>query len=147
MALVLFALPAFADETLLQVSNAEGAVVEFDRQALESLPQVSIKTSTLWTQGVIEFRGPLLLDVLHSAGITSGRVAFQALNDYRLEADLTEFTQEWPIIATRRDGLPFGVRDNGPLWVIYPFDRGGKLAEERTYFSSVWQLVSITVLP
>jgi hypothetical protein len=140
-------LPVLADEVLLTLRNEAGETLALDRLALETLPQKTVETSTIWTEGVIAFRGPLLLDVLHRAGIDSGRVELRGLNDYRLEMEVSSFTQDWPIIATRREGQPFGVRDNGPLWVIYPFDLGGKLADERTYAASVWQLVTITELP
>ncbi|WP_151719137.1 oxidoreductase [Gemmobacter serpentinus] len=139
--------PAYANEILLHVSNQEGQTLALDRLTLETLPQKTVKTSTIWTDGVIEFSGPVLIDVLHQAGIDSGRVEFLALNDYRLEMEVADFSKDWPIIATRREGEPFGIRENGPLWVIYPFDEGGQLSDERTFAASVWQLVKITELP
>jgi hypothetical protein len=39
------------------------------------------------------------------------------------------------------------VRDKGPLWVIYPYDAVPEYKSERIYARSIWQLVSIEVLP
>ena len=50
----------------------------------------------------------------------------------------------WPIIATRFDGNPFSVRENGPLWLIFPYDRDEEFRRDRIYAVSVWQLVQIT---
>lgn len=136
-----------AQDVLLRVTTPNGQEVAFDRATLESLPQISFETSTIWTEGKVRFAGPALLTVLRKAGITAGKVELWALNDYFADLDLADLTEGWPIIATRRDGSPFGVRDNGPLWLVYPYDRGTEFADEGIYAASVWQLVSVVGLP
>lgn len=127
MALLSSADPSHAadEEALLRVVPRNGPALELRLAQLDALPQISIVTETIWTQGKINFTGPALTQVLAAAGITSGTVRLSALNDYVIDLDLAGLGVDWPIIATRIDGHTFGVRDNGPLWLIYPYDRGG----------------------
>ncbi|GGW26647.1 oxidoreductase [Gemmobacter lanyuensis] len=143
--IALGAVPAQAvdAEILLRLRGPDGKEVVQTREMLDALPEVRIRTSTIWTEGEIEFSGPALLTVLKEVGITSGRVRLAALNDYVIELNVADMTDDYPILAIRRDGKSFGVRDNGPIWVIYPYDAGAMFATERIYASSVWQLVRI----
>ena len=147
LCLAVMPLGAAAGETLLQVAPLQGQVLDLDRSALESLPQQTFKTTTIWTEGVTEFSGPSLRHVLAEAGIAEGRVMLQALNDYQVDVLLSELDEAWPIIATRRDGAPYDVRENGPLWVVFPYDQGGSFSQERSHAISIWQLVRIEELP
>lgn len=52
-----------------------------------------------------------------------------------------------PIVAVLRDGERFGVRDKGPLWIIFPYDAEPRFRNEQIFAYSIWQLVSIEVLP
>ena len=47
--------------------------------------------------------------------------------------------------VVRRDGKAMPVRDKGPLFIIYPFDRSEELRSERYYGRSAWQLRRIEV--
>lgn len=134
---------AAEEEALLRVAPLDGPALELHLAQLDALPQVEILTETIWTDGKIHFRGPALTRVLSEAGITSGTVRLSALNDYVIDLEVAALGQDWPIIATRIDGQTFGVRDNGPLWLIYPYDRGGIFASDEVYASSVWQLLAI----
>lgn len=139
---------AAADEDqLLRICQPDGQEIRFDRDGLENLPQVHFRTSTIWTASVIEFSGPTLKRILDDAGLGASEFRLNALNDYSVVIDYEDLTDEYPIIATRMDGEPFGVRESGPLWLVYPFDRGGFLSSERTYSSSIWQLISIECDP
>lgn len=131
---------------LLTVTDAAGTTHSFDRAALEALPQQSFTTTTIWTDGPLSFSGPPLRVVLAAAGITAGRVELNALNDYAVELDLAKTTATAPIIATRQNGQAFDVRENGPLWVVYPYDSTPDFQTEPVYASSVWQLVSVRAL-
>lgn len=133
---------------LLRVTAWARPAVALDRDGLEGLPQVAFETETIWTEGLITFSGPRLRDVLALAGITEGRILLKALNDYEVEMDLEEMGEDWPIIATRQNGQPFGVRDQGPLWLVYPYDDEDLgLSRERIHTLSVWQLVQVQELP
>lgn len=133
-------------QTLLHVVPLDGPGLALDRAALEALPQVSFDTTTIWTEGRIAFRGPRLHDVLAAAGITKGRILLKALNDYEVEMGLEELGEDWPIIATRQNGQPFDVRDQGPLWLVFPYDEKIAISPERMHTLSVWQLVQVQEL-
>lgn len=128
---------------LLQVDTPDGPALRLDLAALDALPQISFSTGTLWTEGKTQFSGPSLLSVLQAAGIRSGRIQLWALNDYMAELDIANLRDGAPIIATRRDGKTFGVRDSGPLWVVYPYDADEDFRTEEIYAASVWQLQAI----
>ena len=138
---------AETSQTLLRLMPLKRPALALDRAALEALPQVSFDTTTIWTEGRIAFRGPRLRDVLAKAGITEGRILLKALNDYEVEMGLEELGEDWPIIATRQNGLPFDVRDQGPLWLVYPYDDKIEISPERVHTLSVWQLVQVQELP
>lgn len=146
------ALPAPAGEVLLTVggdiarTNGDG-VARFDDAMLATLPQVSFTTSTIWTKDrQITFTGPSLAAILDAAGADAGTVVrARAINDYVVEFAAGEFGAEMPIVARLIDGAPFGVRDNGPLWVVYPYDAGPEYRSELVYARSIWQLVELTV--
>lgn len=129
-------------EVLLHVRDAAGEEHGFTRADLDALPQVTFSTGTIWTGGVIAFSGPPLRRVLAESGITGGKVRLIALNDYMVELDLGRIGADFPIVATRMDGRTFGVRDNGPLWVMYPFDTDMSYQDETSYAASVWQFIA-----
>ena len=133
-------------ETLLVIEDeSKGTVTEFDEADLLALPQVAFETSTIWTEGLRQFSGPTLAAVLEAAGYTGGDVTMVAINDYSVSIPKDGFDEEAPIIALRKNGAPFGVRDKGPLWVVYPYDSDPKFQSEAIYAYSVCQLNRIKV--
>ena len=144
---VLFApLPASARE-LLKITRANGEIVDLDLEALDALEQEKFTTETLWTKSATTFSGPPLTAVLEAAGVEAGAVDLIALNAYEVTMDLDHPLLDGvsPIVATRLDGEIFAIRDNGPLWIMFPFDDNPRLKQERIYSYSVWQLVEIRV--
>lgn len=118
----------------------------FSDQDLLDLPQVSFETSTLWTEGVLEFSGPSLKSVLEASGAGQGNIVMTAVNDYSVEMPQDIVSDELPIVANRINGEPFSVRDKGPLWVVFPYDSDTELQQELIYSYSIWQLNRIEVL-
>jgi hypothetical protein len=110
------------------------------------LPQNHFETSTQWTEKVHRFSGPVLVDLLDHYGAGPGDLQLAAINDYNVTVDRDLITRDATISANRMDGLPFSRRDKGPLWVVFPYDRGVKYQRELVYFASVWQLSQITML-
>jgi hypothetical protein len=141
------------DEVLLTVSgaiaetNTEAGEAVFDRAMLEALDPVIIETSTIWTDGVQRFRGVPLVTLLDRLGAEGTILRALALNDYAIEIPVSDAVEGGPIIAFERNDEPMSVRDKGPLWVIYPYDVVPEYKSERIYARSIWQLVSIEVLP
>lgn len=118
----------------------------FDRAMLAALPQVEFTTTTLWTPEPLLFTGPTLLSVLQAAGAGPGRIVASAANDYRIEIDRRILGAEFPIVAHMINGRPFGLRERGPLWIIFPFDGRPELRTETIYAQSIWQLTKLTIV-
>lgn len=128
------------------VTNGEGAAL-FDRAMLEAMPQHTIRTHTPWHDGQVTFAGPLGRDVLDSVGAQGEMLRVMALNDYSASIPVDDFNQYDVILAMTLDGVPLRVRDQGPLFVIYPFDDQPELLNEKIMSRSVWQVAHIDVLP
>jgi len=145
-------LPAPAGQTILTISgavtqtNGDGGA-RFDLAMIEALPQRETRTTTPWHEGLQEFTGPLLSDLMAAAGAAGSQLRIVAVNDYAA-------TMPWPdieafpvILAARQNGETMSVRDKGPLFVIYPFDEFPELRNEIHFSRSVWQVGAIEVLP
>lgn len=142
-------LPAASGEVVLMVDGAVSAPTEsgfaLDMEGLKSLPTVSFRTSTIWTEGVLEFTGVPLKALVEQAGGAGSVVVAEALNGYAVDIPLEALEENAPIVAYLIDGQPFSRRDKGPLWVVFPYDLDEKFKSEITYAYSIWQLQRLTV--
>lgn len=135
---------------LLTVSGAvtapnAGHGAQFDLAALDAFPQHVTETDTPWYQSRTRFQGPLGSDLLKAVGAKGTVMRLIALNDYAVEIPLADF-MNWPVIlATRVNDNVISVRDKGPIFVIYPFDRQPSLYNEVYFGRSIWQLKSIEI--
>ncbi|MAU45366.1 MAG: hypothetical protein HWE37_20925 [Rhodobacteraceae bacterium] len=139
--------PVLAEDTLLAIETADGTVTELDRDTLEAMTSRDFSTETQWTWEEKKFSGPVLREVLASAGLEHGVIALVADDGYEmkidLDADAEYLTADYPIIATRIDDAPFEVTESGPLWVMFPYDSHPELNVEKVYSMSIWQLKRI----
>lgn len=148
----LAALPVMADDmprptgdAVLTVSgqiehaNVEQAAV-FDMAMLETLPERSFETTTLWTEGKTSFAGVALADVLEAIGAEKGVIRASAINDYTVEIPVDSVSATAPIIAYEMNGEPMSRRQKGPLWIVYPYDSDAEFRTEVVYSRSIWQL-------
>jgi hypothetical protein len=155
--LLCFALPALArplpaptGEVILTISGdidfkngAEGA--SFDRQMLEALGVERLRTSSPWTDGVVEFEGVPARAVLEAVGARGRTVVASALNDYLIEIPVSDF-QDYPVLfALKMNGRELTVRDRGPIWIVYPRDDFPELRNERVNARWVWHLNALMV--
>ncbi len=124
----------------------DGVQAHFDMPMLEALPQTSFTTRTPWYAQPRRFTGPLLRDVLASAGCQGQTLRLIALNDYRIDIPFDDAQRHDVIVARLLDDKPMGVRDKGPLFVIYPFDDRPELRSALFYSRSAWQLRTIEVI-
>lgn len=124
--------------------NQNGAL-QLDREQLLSFEQKVIRTETRWTQGMVEFKGPLLRDVLAAAGASGSLVSAEAANEYRIQIPTVDFADYDVILAMEKNGKPMTVRTKGPLWVIYPWSDHSELDVGEYYSRSIWQLVKLDV--
>ena len=82
-------MPAPTGDVILRISgaitntNVDGALA-LDADLLASLPQHSLTTGTMWTEGTATYSGVLLRDLLAAAGTTGTEMTLHAVNDYHL---------------------------------------------------------------
>jgi hypothetical protein len=144
------AAPGDPDEILLKVTVVvpgwEG-VRDYDRGDLAAMRTVVFRTSTIWTNGVLEFRGVPLSEIVRQAGVDHGTVMMSAANDYVTDIPVAEIEPDAPIVAYAIDGKALTLREKGPLWVVYPYDFDTDYQTEVIFTRSVWQLTSIVIEP
>ncbi|WP_368184373.1 oxidoreductase [Aestuariibius sp. HNIBRBA575] len=128
-------------------------IVEFgDQQVslglteLDAMPQSSFVTETIWTDGPVEFSGVTLFSILNLGDVEGQTLNMVALNDYAVQMPISDITEDHPIIATRINGAEMQVRDKGPYWIVYPYDRAPEYQTETIYARSIWQLVKLSVM-
>lgn len=126
--------------------NVDGTA-QFDLPMLEALAGRTGKMETPWTKGQVTFSGPLLRSVIEAAGAHGSKLKVVALNDYAADVPMEDATALDTMLATRMDGQPMPVRDKGPLFLVYPFDKDSSLVNEKYFSRSVWQIKSIEVAP
>ena len=124
-------------------NDAEAAV--FDHDMLAALPQITIHTTTPWTEGKTTFEGPYARDVMTKVRATGTKVVATAINDYRVEIPLSDFSEFPVIFALARNGKRMSVRDKGPIWVIYPWSEQPQLKTEVYHSRSIWQLKALEI--
>ncbi len=140
------------DDVVLTVSGAitemnSDNVAEFDRELLKTLGEVTVETTTIWTEGVQTFVGVPLNALLEAVGAEGNVLRASAINDYAVEIPVTDAVPDGPLVAYLRNGEPMSVREKGPLWLIYPFDSSPDYQSELIYTRSIWQLDRIEVQP
>jgi hypothetical protein len=147
--LSLFASQAVA-ETALTVTgkDASGAkyIIQYSIDDLKDLDQTGYDTINVFVDAPTRFSGPLLRDVLAPLTLSEdATLKLTAVNNYQIEMPLTDATNYDVIVALEMSGAPMSIRDNGPLWIIYPVTDHPEL-QERIYISRmIWQLTDIEV--
>lgn len=132
---------AHADDVQLMINDKDrGTQYAFTMADLQIMDKVAFETQTIWTDGIQSFEGVSLKALLAHTGILDGVVSAVAVNDYAVEIPVSELTDNAPIVAYSRNGEPMSIRDKGPLWVVYPYDRSKAFQTELVYSRSIWQL-------
>jgi hypothetical protein len=145
-------LPMPEGEVILRINGAitqtnMPEIAAFDMAMLDALEQRQTITETPWYDGPQDFTGPTLATLLSLVGATGQNLRIVAINDYAVTMPVSD-TQASPVIlASRLAGQPLSVREKGPLFVIYPFSEMPHLKNETMFSRSVWQVISIEVLP
>jgi len=135
---------AIALQVTLNASQSDS--MELSLEDLDALEQVTFTTTTIWTDGETRFSGVPLKAVLAHLGADGGAVEMVALNDYAVTMPVEKLEEDAPIIATRMNGETMSVRDKGPYWVVFPYDRDPKYSTEVYYSLSIWQLNRLKVV-
>ncbi len=139
---------AHASPTLLTVEGdiSGQGIRDFNDQDLSELKQAEFSTSTIWTTNRIKFSGPTLQGLLDEVGAGPGPIRLRAVNDYVVVMPRDRVEKNAPIIANRMDDEPYGIRQKGPLWLIFPYDSDARFQSEEVYAFSIWQLTHIEIL-
>jgi hypothetical protein len=137
---------AASDQDVLTITGPNELDRSFTMEELKQLPVSSFSTSTIWTEGVNEFTGVSLDDLLESVDMSGHAINAVALNDYAVEIPAEDTSNPDPIVAYSMNGKNMSVRDKGPLWIIYPYDTKVEYQSETTYSRSIWQLRKIEIL-
>ena len=132
------------DAVVLEVS-ANGADHKFTLKELQSLPEHSFETETIWTEGPQEFEGVSLRTLLEHLAVTEGDINATAINDYTVTIPYEDATADGPMVAYHANGAEMSRRGKGPLWIVYPYDSDLKYQTETIYSRSIWQLDRITI--
>ncbi len=133
--------------TISGLPGPDGDIARFDAAMLAALADDEFTTTTIWTDGPQTFVGVSLHDLMDGLGIEDGTIRAMAVNDYGIEIPLSDARDEnGPIVAYLRNGEPMSLRENGPLWIVYPYDIDPAWQTEMTYSRSIWQLDRIEVL-
>jgi len=135
-----------ADGLTLSISDRLGRAQDYALADMDAYPQIVFETATIWTDGIVQFSGVPLAELLDESGIDGGTLRLTALNAYSIDFPVAEIGEEFPIVATRLNGETMPVRDKGPFWLVYPYDSDPAFQTETIYARSIWQLHSIEVV-
>lgn len=117
----------------------------FDMDMLKKLGIHKMSTTTSWTDGLINFEGILVRDILKAAGAKGTQVNAVALDEYSSLVPMADFTDYNVILAYSMNGEILTPRDKGPLWIIYPWTQHPELNVQDKVSHAVWQLKRLTV--
>lgn len=122
-----------------------GRTAAFDLALLKTLPQITLKTMTAWTEGESSFTGVRLRDLLDRLGAQGATLTATAIDDYRTDIPMTDIRDYDVIVAFAMDGKPLPPDNKGPLWIVYPFSENPALQRDIYFARCVWQLNRLTV--
>lgn len=120
-------------------------IAQFDRAMLEALGTKTITTTTLWHEGKPTFEGvssAALMAAVKGKGAAARAIA---LNDYVVDLPMDDFTNEKFILALKINGKYMTIRDRGPIFVIYDYDKTPRKDLEFVKNRSIWQLIRLEV--
>ena len=132
-----------ADAPVLTVHRDGQEIRAFTLGDLAAFPQVTFTTGTPWHEGPETFSGVALDPFLASLGRPANRLRLFALNDYVVDADVSDLVGVGAILAIRENGALMPVSDKGPVFLMFPFDRDARMRHQSYFSRAVWQLCRI----
>jgi hypothetical protein len=112
----------------------------FDADMLSTLPVHELRVTVLGAETT--FGGPLLSDVLKTAGANGGGVKLVALDGSVVELSPDDVKNRNWILALLVNGQKVGIGDFGPLWLLHKPDKGDAPSKEelQSWVSSVFYI-------
>jgi hypothetical protein len=125
-------------------TNVDDKLV-LDRATLEAIGEDGFETNTPWYTGTVRFDGIPLARLMQAIDAKGTTLRALALNDYTTDIPMADFERFGVLRATKRNGQIMPVRDKGPFFIVYPFDRFPELQTHQYYSRSAWQVASLIV--
>jgi hypothetical protein len=135
--------PLGGSKVILRVKTPSGERT-YTHAQLEAIGLKKMNTTTYWPEDSGEFDGVLLKDLLRDAGIEDAvEVRITALDNYMTLIPRRDWRNWDVMLATRYEQKKMSIRNKGPLRIIYPKDRGGKIADSDMRLRWIWAIQTI----
>lgn len=118
---------------------------DFDASMLDAMPVSQITSATPWRVGVVTFSGPTLQSLLKLVKANGQLLKMSALDGYHVQIPIQDVEQFNPVLSRKINGVPLKVKDQGPLFMVFPFDDMPELKTDLYYGRSIWHLRTIVV--
>lgn len=123
-----------------------GDEAHFDLEMLQALPPHEVQTHTPWEDGLNQFAGTRLSDLLATVGAGSEKFMAVGVDDYQAEFHDIDLQRFAVLVAWEHNGELMTLRQLGPLRIMFPFDDYPELDSHSSRAMAVWQLTRMTVL-
>lgn len=141
--------PAVAEPVITVSLGGANTRLQITRSMLQDMPETNYTTSTVWTEAVDTYTGVLLYDFLEALSVDvttqNGQIVFKALDDYKVLLPFADIDRVAPMIAFLKDDAVLSLRDQGPFWLIWPYDLSSQYRTEAIYARSIWHIVSMDI--
>jgi hypothetical protein len=149
--------PAFAEslaapagEVVLTISGdidktnaTDGAA--FDIAMLRQFPAREIDTTTYWYEGMQHFKGVSAVAVLESLGVKDGTLTASAPDGYSVDIPMADLHAHEGVFALELNGADLAEEAEGPVWLVFAYDKMTPAERKRYTDWSVWTLNRIKV--
>ena len=134
------------DKNALRLTVSQSETIQLNLEELDALAQIEFTTNTIWLNGETHFSGVSLKALLRQFAIKGNKIEMTALDGYAVSMPIADLEDNAPIISTRLNGKIIPIRENGPYWVVFPYDSDKKYQTEINFARSIWQLKHIRVM-
>jgi hypothetical protein len=134
------------DGNALRLTVSQSETIQLSLEELDALDQIEFTTNTIWLSGETHFSGVSLKALLRQFAIKGNKIEMTALDGYAVSMPIADLEDDAPIISTRLNGKIIPIRENGPYWVVFPYDSDKKYQTEINFARSIWQLKHIRVM-
>ena len=135
-------LPPLAEsgEPVLTLLGPRGRF-RFTISELEALGAHRVRTRSFWPSDEGVYEGPLLVDVLASAGLDQvERIRLMGRDCFETTIPRADWMRWKVLLATRRDEAMLETASKGPLRIIYPRDSDSTLLDPVYRLRWIWMI-------